>query len=715
MKRIFLTIIFSILFLTAASNVFSQTMESKDLAIIITAEVTSIPTPSIKLKWIRSGYPESYQIFKKLKEQSSWGNSIATLDSTKSEWTDNNVSIGTAYEYQILGKGKKLVKDKDGNQGYTQFTATGYILSGIEVNPEREVGTALLLIDSTMQQPLAMEITRYISDLQDEGWKVVTQYVHRTEQFDGDAVKSNKQLITKTYQENPDLKSIVLIGRVAVPYSGRLNPDGHGDHIGAWPADVYYGTVNDDFFWTDTTVNDVTAGYPKNRNIHGDGKFDQSALGNFITAKFSVGRIDFYDMPSFYDASYAYPEAELVRNYLNKDHKYRVGETQPVWRGLIDDNFGAAAYPEAFSSTAWRAFGNFFGPDSIKSVDWFTTLGTDSYLWAYGCGGGSPTSCGGIGNSADFTTKPLKATFTLLFGSYFGDWEIKPDNFLRSVIASPLSEALTCGWASRPHWFLHYMNMGEPIGSSLLLSQNNSGNYLPNIYYSSAYPQGVVYMAGTRGVHIALMGDPTLKMYLDKVAQPQNLQLSQLENGHISIKWEAPDVNNTYKYFVYRATAANPTDFVLLNNQAISETQFEDIFNFEGDLIYQVKAAKLASSKAGSFWFSSKPTEGAVTVLGVEQEIPASNESLQVQIYPNPATSQVTIKFQGNSNGNSEIQVYNINGNLLNQFSFVSMANSQNSMTWNLTDKSGNKLAPGVYLIKIYEANTIEMKKIIIY
>ncbi|MEN6510699.1 MAG: hypothetical protein ABFD00_02575, partial [Chloroherpetonaceae bacterium] len=85
MKRIFLTIIFSILFLTAASDVFSQTMNSKDLAIIITAEVTSIPAPSIKLKWIRSGYPESYQIFKKLKEQSSWGNSIATLDSTKSE------------------------------------------------------------------------------------------------------------------------------------------------------------------------------------------------------------------------------------------------------------------------------------------------------------------------------------------------------------------------------------------------------------------------------------------------------------------------------------------------------------------------------------------------------------------------------------------------------------------------------------------------------
>lgn len=714
MKKFFFAIIISLMILSV-NDVLSQSMQSKDLAIIVSAEVSENPTPSIKLNWVNYGYATNYIIYKKLKEQPSWGNAIATLDSNATEWTDYNVSKGIAYEYQILGRGKKLVKINDSTQGYMQFTATGYILSGIETNPEREVGTVLLLIDSTMMDPLSIEIDRYINDLQDEGWNVVSHYVHRTEQFDGEQVKSNKLIIKNTYQEHPDLKSIVLIGRVAVPYSGRLNPDGHPDHIGAWPADVYYGTTNDDFFWTDININDVSAGYPKNRNIPGDGKFDQSTLSGFIAVKFSVGRIDFYDMPSFYDSTYANPEVELVRNYLNKNHKYRVGETQPVWRGLIDDNFGAASYPEAFSSTAWRAFGTFFGPDSIKTVDWFTTLGTNSYLWAYGCGGGSPTSCGGIGNSKDFTTKPVKATFTMLFGSYFGDWEIKSDNFLRAPLASPLSEALTCGWASRPHWFLHYMDMGEPIGNSLVLSQNNSGLYIPNIYYTQSYPQGVVYVAGTRGVHIALMGDPTLKMYLERVSQPKNLQLSQNINGHIIINWDAPDANNNYKYFVYRATAENPTNFVLLNQEAISDTQFEDVFNYDGEIIYQVKAAKLAHSRSGSFWLSSKPIEGSLTIVGVEDELPQLSIPFNLEIYPNPANEQITIKYQSNANGNSEIQVYDINGNLLNHFQFVSIANSENSLTWNLTDSYGNKLSAGVYIIKIYDGINLSATKVIVH
>lgn len=715
MKKFFFAIIIALI-TVAVYDGYSQSMQPKDLAIIVKAEVTSNPTPSIKLKWINSGYPESYQIFKKLKNQTSWGfNPVATLDSEATEWTDNNAMKGVAYEYQILGKGKKLIKINDTTQGFSNFTATGYILSGIETNPEREVGTVLLLIDSTMMQPLTIEIARYIQDLQDEGWNVVSEYVHRTEQFDGNEVVKNKQLIKNIYQDHPDLKSIVLIGRVAVPYSGRMNPDGHGDHIGAWPADIYYGTVNDDMFWTDVTINDVSAGYPKNRNIPGDGKFDQSALSGVATVKFSVGRIDFYDMPSFYDSTFAYPEAELIRNYLNKNHKYRIGETQPLWRGLIDANFGAASYPEAFSSTAWRAFGTFFEQDSIKTADWFTTLGTDSYLWAWGDGGGSPTSCGGVGVSKDFTTKPVKATFTMLFGSYFGDWEIKPDNFLRSVIASPLSEALTVGWASRPHWFLHYMNMGEPIGNSLVLTQNNSGQYMSSLYYTPQYPNGVLYMFTLRGIHIALMGDPTLKMYLERVPQPKNLQLSQNEQGHIILQWEDPDLNQNYKYFVYRATADDPTNFVLLTQEAINATQFEDIFNYEGDLIYQVKAAVLGNSRSGSFWISSKPIEGSLTVVGVEDELPQSIASADVQVYPNPSSQQITIKYQSNANGNSDVQIYDINGHLLNQFSFISIANSQNSITWNLTDSYGNKLPPGVYLIRIFDGINLTATKIIVH
>jgi hypothetical protein len=36
---------------------------------------------------------------------------------------------------------------------------------------------------------------------------------------------------------NHDMSTIFLFGDLAVPYSGDVNPDAHGDHRGAWPAD----------------------------------------------------------------------------------------------------------------------------------------------------------------------------------------------------------------------------------------------------------------------------------------------------------------------------------------------------------------------------------------------------------------------------------------------------------------------------------------------
>lgn len=47
---------------------------------------------------------------------------------------------------------------------------------------------------------------------------------------------------------------VFLLGRVPVPYSGDIAPDGHqNDHRGAWPCDGYYACLEG--IWTDNTVN----------------------------------------------------------------------------------------------------------------------------------------------------------------------------------------------------------------------------------------------------------------------------------------------------------------------------------------------------------------------------------------------------------------------------------------------------------------------------
>src|SRR5262249_9516655 len=158
------------------------------------------------------------------------------------------------------------------------------------------------------------------------------------------------------------------------------------------------------------------------------GKFDQSSAPGGETVP--IGRVDLSQMPAFAPKT----ETDLLRQYLNKEHGWRQKTWTLPFRGLIDDNFGAFG-GEAFASTGWRAFSAVFGRANVFALDWFTTLATNGYLWAYGCGGGSFTSAGGVGSTSNFVTTDTKTAFTFLFGSYHGDWDVS-NNFLRAPLAT---------------------------------------------------------------------------------------------------------------------------------------------------------------------------------------------------------------------------------------------------------------------------------------
>ena len=143
---------------------------------------------------------------------------------------------------------------------------------------------------------------------------------------------------------------------------------------------------------------------------------------------------------------------------------------------------------------------------AIIETDFFNNMNTNSYKWSYGCGAGSYTGASGIGNTTDFANDSLLSVFMILFGSYFGDWDSQ-DNFLRAPLASGLT--LTNCWAGRPNWYFHHMSLGENIGYSTVLSQNNASLYISGF--------------GERYCTSALMGDPTLRLHT--VAPPANLTI----------------------------------------------------------------------------------------------------------------------------------------------------------------------------------------------
>ena len=192
------------------------------------------------------------------------------------------LSLGQTYEYRIV---------KSAREGTTGYSGYGYIYAGIEAPLVEDRGKVVLLVESTYAAALSNELFRLEMDLAGDGWTVLRHNVWRT-----NTPPQIKALITADYYADPaNVKSVFLFGRVPVPYSGSLCPDGHGDHCGAWAADVYYADM--DGTWTDSSINSTNASRPENRNAPGDGKFDQTTpLSNF---ELQVGRVDMANLSSF--------------------------------------------------------------------------------------------------------------------------------------------------------------------------------------------------------------------------------------------------------------------------------------------------------------------------------------------------------------------------------------------------------------------------------
>jgi hypothetical protein len=424
-----------------------------------------------------------------------------------------------------------------------------------------------------------------------DGWQVVRHDVPRHDTTHSEYPKQIKALIKADYAADPqNVKAVFIIGHVAVPYSGFLAPDEHDDHNGAWPADVYYGDM--DGMWTDSYVTAQRATRSRNINLPGDGKFDQSYLPS--NAELAVGRVDLADMTLFSKS-----ELELTRQYLNKDHNFRAAVTRATAQALISDAFGDVTGGTA--DTAWRNFAPIIGTDKIAWGYWMDASPLQTYLWTYGSGSGWFEGCFGVGNAVDFDGNKSKVFFTLMFGSYFGDWNV-PNNLLRAVIAQA-DYVLTAGWAGRPHWYFHPMALGETIGEGLRRSQNNDGTYQPTTNY-------------VRGIHTALMGDPTLRMHI--IAPPTNVV--QIGN---TLYWQ-PSTDAVLGYYVYSAPSLDGV-FIQLNSQPVTQTSFSISAN--GASIYMVRAVRLESSPSGSYYNLS---QGAFTA---NAQVTAQSYSTSAQLF----------------------------------------------------------------------------------
>jgi hypothetical protein len=642
-------------FLVFSVTLFAQTT-TKDYTIQLKVSVQESPA-ALVFQWAQDTTALNYSVSRKLKDATSWTLIASGLPDTTTQFTDLNLSIGDAFEYRFV-------------RNYSNYSSTTYTYSGIETPAIEQRGKIILLVDSTFTTTLQAEIETLILDLKGDGWNVTRHDVSRT-----DSVPLIKNLITADYSSDPvNTKTIMIIGHVPVPYSGNLAPDGHPDHFGAWPADLYYGSMNS--VWTDNTVNTTSASRPENINVPGDGKFDQSSFVGSV--ELQVGRIDFANLPMF-----TFSEEELMRKYLQKDHAYRnkLFTTRP--RALVDDNFGVFG-SEAFGSNGWR-LSSLVGADSISELDYFSTLNTEPYQWSYGCGGGTYTSCGGVGSTSDFVTDSVQTIFSMLFGSYFGDWDSQ-DNFMRSSLAS--GTALSCSWAGRPYWHYHHMGLGENIGYSARLSQNNNALY--------------VYNNSMHSVHIALMGDPTLRMHI--IAAPSALTAADGGNDQVLLTWN-PSPDSVLGYYAYRFDSVSG-DYNRISASIIPTTFFTDTAPLNNLDQYMVRAIRLEHSASGTYYNLS---EGIFDSLSIVLGTPSPGSAFSLlQLYPNPCTDVLHATFISSDSRNAIVQFQNIEGQTIfeNELKITEGRNQFSLETKNYSE--------GIYFLKIISEGWIACSKIVI-
>jgi hypothetical protein len=168
------------------------------------------------------------------------------------------------------------------------------------------------------------------------------------------------------------------------------------------------------------------------------------------------------------------------------------------------------------------------------------------------------------------------------------------------------------------------MGLGETLGYCALTSMNNSDTY-PTDY-------------GARGVHIALMGDPTLRQQI--VAPPLN-PTSMEVNSHALLQWSPP--NDAWDgFFVYRR-ASGTAELTLLNEQPVSETFLWDSCLTTGlSYEYRIRTTRLETTPSGSFWNLSEAVRLTVPITTALPQVSAAfswsispNEPLSVHFEPN--------------------------------------------------------------------------------
>ncbi|MEP4196662.1 MAG: hypothetical protein ABJL99_13615 [Aliishimia sp.] len=542
-----------LLALTAFSSVTAQTLKEKSLSLDATLDHS---TSSLYLTWqdakrIRVGPIDiNRRILGEMGAQ-TWRPIVTDLDPVIG-YRDDTLKPGTAYEYQVIRKAKNIVD-------------VGYWTTGVELPAVETRGTALVVVDDTIAQPLADHLDRFEFDLIGDGWTVIRTTWARHDADPEQNLKSARALrawVTKNTVSSPQTPhNLILIGHVPIVQSGRIAPDGHKPIPHA--TDQFYADTNSK--WPEGLI----------------GKLRPSIIPDF-QIELTVGRIDFEPVAK----NLPDKELRLLKAYFDKNHHWR--------HGFLGDLRDAYAQNDHLI-VEQDALRNVVGPDAITEGGHHDVGEEKPWLWGVDFGDRQGKNYG--------NKYANKAIFAINFGSHKQKFD-RRNNQLVGLLAMPWY-TVAVGWGGRPAWRLNHMALGGTIGEVLLRTVNNGTTHGAYREVMDYFPTGRYLWRSP--IWANLMGDPTLRAF--PLPSLRNLRAEQTAAG-TRLSWSASE-QDVLGYRIYHATSATGPYEALADGRLLDTPEFTDATPIAG-AHYMVRAYGLRKVYAGSFFSYS---QGAFTTL----------------------------------------------------------------------------------------------------
>ena len=522
---------------------------------------------------------------------------IASLtDPNARSYQDNTIVKGVLYEYGVVQR----IMFTGYPPSFHPYPPSSWVASGVEVPLQDSPGTVLLLVDQTMATSLARSLNLFERNLIGAGWKIVRSNVNRDTNTVGGSGSASltsdprptKQVITQMHAAHPDLKAVVLIGRVTIPFSGSNSPDGHGTR--AHSSDAYYADTDET--WGDT-INHASAVAPK--NIPGDLRWDVVELAT--GRELMVGRIDMAGLTLFSET-----ETQLLDRYFHKNHAFRHGQLVATKQGFWTIN-------NPHPTTTIANITSYFGESKMTSKSsnaWSTVTDSASYLWGVAGATGTVQSTTGI-STTQMTQSDYKVVFSAAGCSYMMEtW--RNNSAIRGLIAMPtwgIGSIVSHAYYGE---ILHPgFSMGRPLG------EINTG---PRERFSSFHPTDANYEYIQKSIHADLHGDPTVPMYV--TPPPSNLEIVA-DGADAVLSWNASPAANLLGYHVYRSEGWS-SPFARLSTTPVTGTGFRDSTPRSGDVIYMVRAVNLETRGTGTYIAASQGIFAPFNLSGVSNMVPTA-------------------------------------------------------------------------------------------